>query len=191
MKPKLQEQKAAEREYFCPASPAEWRLWLEKNGAHKREIWVLIPHKSTNKPRVSYMEAIGEAICFGWIDGMIKRYDAATVSHRFSPRTAKTSWSEVNKHHARLLIEAGKMTPAGFAVLPDLSEKPFACAPDILSELQKDPLVWKNFCAFPEYYRSIRIAAIEACRDWPERFFKALSYFAEQTRRNRRYGRFK
>jgi hypothetical protein len=170
---------------------AEWRLWLEENGRNKKEIWLLLPHKKTGLPRISYFEAVEEALCFGWIDGMVKRYDENTVSHRFSPRSAKTSWSEVNKQHARLLIESGKMTPAGLAVLPDLRTNSQEYSPDILDELRKDSTVWANFRAFPAYYCDIRIAAIENLRDFPERFDKALRYFIEKTRKNLRYGRFR
>jgi hypothetical protein len=178
-------------ETFCPASVAEWRAWLEGNGRCRKEIWCLLPHKKTGRPRISYFEALEEALCFGWIDGMVKRYDENTVAHRFSPRSPKTSWSEVNKQHARLLIEAGKMTPAGFEVLPDLKTNPSAYAQDILERLRKDAVVWSNFCAFPAYYRDIRIAAIENLRRWPERFGRALEYFIEKTRKNLRYGRFR
>ncbi|MDR2340979.1 MAG: YdeI/OmpD-associated family protein [Puniceicoccales bacterium] len=179
-------------EYLCPASQNEWRKWLEENGMHKREIWLLFPHKSTRRPRISYFEALEEALCFGWIDGMVKSYDPTTLSQRFSPRTAKSSWSEVNKQHARLLIAAKKMTPAGFAVLPDLDVDLYVMPEDILEILRRDEEVWKNFCAFPAYYRNIRVAAIDNWRKRsPERFQKTLAYFVEQTRKNRLYGRFR
>ncbi|MDR1595892.1 MAG: YdeI/OmpD-associated family protein [Puniceicoccales bacterium] len=181
----------ASREYFYPKSQAEWRSWLAENGKTKSEIWLLCPHKCTGKPHVPYIEALEEALCFGWIDGIVKRYDENTVSRRFSPRSKKTSWSEVNKHHVRLLIKSGKMTPAGMSVLPDLNASANPYPVDILDELRKDGVVWENFCAFPEYYRNIRIAAIENCRQCQEKFRKSLDYFIEQTRRNRRYGRFR
>ncbi|MDR0727628.1 MAG: YdeI/OmpD-associated family protein [Puniceicoccales bacterium] len=158
----------------------------------KREIWLLFPHKSTQRPRISYFEALEEALCFGWIDGMVKSYDPTTLSQRFSPRAAQSSWSEVNKQHARLLIAAGKMTPAGSAVLPDLDVNLYVMPEDILEILRKDGEVWKNFCAFPAYYRNIRVAAIDNWRKRsPERFQKTLAYFVEQTRKNRLYGRFR
>jgi uncharacterized protein YdeI (YjbR/CyaY-like superfamily) len=179
-------------EYLCPILQAEWRNWLEENGAQKREIWLLFPRKSTQKPRISYFQALEEALCFGWIDGMVRSYDPTTLSQRFSPRAAQSSWSEVNKQHARLLIAAGKMTPAGSAVLPDLDVNAYTAPEDILEILRKDAMVWENFCAFPAYYRNIRIAAIDNWRRRsPERFQKTLSHFVEQTRKNRLYGRFR
>jgi hypothetical protein len=113
------------------------------------------------------------------------------VARRFSPRSSKTSWSEVNKQHARLLVEAGRMTPAGFDVLPDLGTNLWEYPSDILEKLREDVIVWSNFCAFPAYYRDIRIAAIENLRRCPERFHRALQYFTGKTQKNLRYGRFR
>jgi hypothetical protein len=169
----------------------EWRHWLEENGQKSRGVWLLFPRKSSGRSGISYYQALEEALCFGWIDGMVRRYDAETVSNRFSRRTAKSSWSEVNKQHARLLIERGKMAPAGAAVLPDLDPNSYVPPPDILEELRRDGQVWENFCAFPSYYRNIRLAAIDLWRKNPDRFRHSLDTFIARTRANRRYGRFR
>jgi hypothetical protein len=180
-----------QREYFWPTTPAEWRQWLEENGQRRREIWLLFPLKHTGKPGISYYEALEEALCFGWIDGMVARHDTGIIAHRFSPRSAKSSWSEVNKQHARLLIARGKMTPPGHAALPDLDPAAYVPPADILEELRRDPAVWENFCAFPAYYRNIRIAGVDNYRRWPERFRRTLDHLIAQTRKNGRYGRFR
>jgi hypothetical protein len=177
-------------ESFRPASAADWRAWLDRNGQTKTEVWCLVPHKIAGESSISYTEAVEEALCFGWIDGLCKAYGDA-AAHRFTPRRPNSSWSEVNKHHARLLIEAGKMTPTGFAVLPDLSTNAREYAPDIVEALQRDSVVWSNFAAFPDYYRDIRIAAIENLRGNPEMFRQKLDHFIEKTRKNQRFGRFR
>jgi hypothetical protein len=97
----------------------------------------------------------------------------------------------VNKQHARLLIAAGKMTPAGMAVLPDLDPNSYHPPEDLLDALRRDPAVWENFCAFPAYYRNIRLAAIDRLRNSQAQFAKALAHFLDQTKKNRRYGRFR
>jgi hypothetical protein len=168
-----------------------WRDWLWQNALSEREIWLLFPHKNSGLPGITYFDALEEALCFGWIDGMVKRYDEQHVSSRFSPRTHNSSWSEVNKQHARLLISAGKMTDAGFAVLPDLDPEAYAHPPDIISILQEDVLVWENFCSFPLYYKNIRVSAIDKLRQHPDKFHHALQYFIKKTRANKRYGRFR
>ncbi|MDR3144345.1 MAG: YdeI/OmpD-associated family protein [Puniceicoccales bacterium] len=190
MQSEQQTREKHQREYFYPTSSEEWRAWLEENACRRREIWVLFPYKCARRPGISYLEALEEALCFGWIDGIAKRYDEDILSRRFSQRVAKSSWSEVNKQHARILIASGKMAPSGFSTLPDLTVVENPCPDDIIRELQMDSVVWGNFCAFPAYYRNIRIAAIELSRDDPQKFQRMLRYFIEQTRRNRRYGRF-
>jgi hypothetical protein len=178
------------RTYLYATTAEQWRQWLKENGRNEREMWLLFPRKATGLPRISYVEALEEALCFGWIDGMVRRYEESFLSQRLSPRSQKSSWSEVNKQHARLLIQKNKMADAGYATLPDLSLKECRVSEDILDVLRHDGEVWKNFCAFPIYYRNIRLMAIEKCRDYPERFHRLLRHFVEQTRRNRRYGRF-
>ncbi|MDR2576562.1 MAG: YdeI/OmpD-associated family protein [Puniceicoccales bacterium] len=185
------EKSEPERKFLAPQSQEEWRRWLERNAIVERGIWLLFPYKSSGLPGISYVQALEEALCFGWIDGMVKRHDAHYLSHRFSQRAVGSSWSEVNKQHARLLIAAGKMTEVGQAVLPDLDPELYVPPEDIVSALRKDSVVWENFCAFPTYYRNIRVAAIDNWRAQPEKFHRALSYFIKKTRMNRRYGRFK
>lgn len=179
------------RKYLRLNTAEEWRKWLMENGLIEKEIWLLFPKKVSGFQGISYFEALEESLCFGWIDGMMKRLDANFLSQRFSPRTAKSSWSEVNKHHARILIGKGKMADCGAAILPDLNPEIFTFPADIMEILRADGEVWENFCAFPRFYQNIRVAAIDSVRLWPEIFEKRLNYFLHQTRRNRRYGRFK
>ncbi|MFT3892626.1 MAG: hypothetical protein QM730_13405 [Anaerolineales bacterium] len=96
----------------------EFREWLNKNHQIKKEIWLIQYKKATKKPSILYVEAVQEAICFGWIDGFEKGMDAERYATRFSPRRPKSNWTETNKNRARTMIAAGKMTPAGFAALP-------------------------------------------------------------------------
>jgi uncharacterized protein YdeI (YjbR/CyaY-like superfamily) len=74
--------------------------------------------KATKKPSVNYVEAVEEAICFGWIDGFEKGMDAERYATRFSPRRPKSNWTETNKERARKMIAEGKMTGSGLATLP-------------------------------------------------------------------------
>lgn len=96
-----------------PRSRAAWREWLEKNFSSAHEVWVVFYKRHTGKDYLRYDEAVEEALCFGWIDGIIKSIDAERYMHRFSPRKANSRWSEVNKKRARRLIDAGLMTAAG------------------------------------------------------------------------------
>jgi uncharacterized protein YdeI (YjbR/CyaY-like superfamily) len=99
-------------------TPAEFRKWLMENHGKKNEIWLIQYKKATNKPSIRYVEAVEEAICFGWIDGFEKGMDAERYTTRFTPRRPKSNWTETNKERARRLISEGRMTDAGRATLP-------------------------------------------------------------------------
>jgi uncharacterized protein YdeI (YjbR/CyaY-like superfamily) len=96
----------------------EFRKWLIKNHQIKKEIWLIKYKKSTKKPSIDYVEAVEEAICFGWIDGFEKGMDAECYAIRFSPRRPKSNWTNTNKERARKMIAEGRMSPAGRATLP-------------------------------------------------------------------------
>ena len=96
----------------------EFRKWLIQNHHSKREIWLIQYKKATKKPSINYVEAVEEAICFGWIDGLEKSIDVERYALRFSPRRQKSNWTNTNKDRARRMITEGRMTPAGRATLP-------------------------------------------------------------------------
>jgi len=96
----------------------DYRKWLLKNHRSKKEIWLIQYKKATKKPSIPYVEAVEEAICFGWIDGLEKSMDAERYATRFTPRRPKSNWTETNRERARRMIAAGKMSEAGRAALP-------------------------------------------------------------------------
>ena len=96
----------------------EFRKWLIKNHTTKKEIWLIQYKKATKKPSINYVEAVEEALCFGWIDGLEKGMDAERYALRFSPRRPKSNWTNTNKERARKMIAEGRMTTAGRAALP-------------------------------------------------------------------------
>jgi len=102
----------------------QFREWLVENHQIKKEIWLVIYKKSSGKPTISYNEAVEEALCFGWVDSMVKSIDAEKYVQRFTPRRRVSNWTEANKAKARRLIQEGKMTEAGKAVLPS-SKSPY------------------------------------------------------------------
>jgi uncharacterized protein YdeI (YjbR/CyaY-like superfamily) len=95
----------------------QWRSWLSEHHAAESEVWLLFYKKHTKKPTISYDDAVQEAICFGWIDSLARRIDDETYAQKFTPRTDPYNWSETNRKRARLMIEAGKMTPAGLETI--------------------------------------------------------------------------
>ena len=96
----------------------EFREWLEKNHKLRKEIWLIQYKKFTQKPSIPYADAMEEAICFGWIDGLEKGIDDQSFAKRFMRRIPKSNWTEANMERARKMIVEGKMTESGRAVLP-------------------------------------------------------------------------
>ena len=96
----------------------EFRRWLEENHKSQKDVWLIQYKKATKKPSINYVEAVEEAICFGWIDSTEKSMDAERYATRFSPRRPKSNWTNTNKDRARRMIAEGRMTKAGRATLP-------------------------------------------------------------------------
>ncbi|MFN2118925.1 MAG: YdeI/OmpD-associated family protein [Anaerolineales bacterium] len=99
-------------------SPAAFRRWLRDNHDEEAEIWLVQYKARTGKASIDYLEAVEEAICYGWIDGFVKSMDADRYATRFTPRRPKSHWSDSNIQRARRMIARGKMTEAGRAKLP-------------------------------------------------------------------------
>ena len=100
------------------ADRAAWRAWLAEHHAAESEIWLLCYKKGSGQLSVGYEEAVEEALCFGWIDGMRKTYDETRFAQRFTPRRADSAWSVSNRVRVQRLMSQGLMTPAGTALLP-------------------------------------------------------------------------
>ena len=103
-----------EPDIFYPTSQKEWRQWLQENHASQQSVWLVYYKKETNKPTVSWSDAVDEALCFGWIDSKKISIDKETSRQFFSKRKAKSTWSKINKNKTERLIANGLMTKIGF-----------------------------------------------------------------------------
>lgn len=176
----------------------QWRAWLAKHHKTESEIWLIYYRKASGKPRIPYNDAVEEALCYGWIDSTNKTMDKDRLAQRFSPRRKGSKLSPMNKERVRRLIAAKKMTRAGLDSIGDdlkkdettksLVLKKFELPDDILDALKADPVVWKNFRAFPESYKQIRVGWIDGARKRPAEFQKRLRYFINMTAQNKRFG---
>jgi Bacteriocin-protection, YdeI or OmpD-Associated len=163
-----------------------WRAWLEAHHATAREIWLLFDDRR-DVPGVTYLDAVEEALCFGWIDGIQKRLNAVERAQRFTPRRPRGSWTELNKARARRLIRLGLMTDAGRRTLPDLEAWP-ALAPDVEARLRATGDAWANWQAFPDLYRRVRLGNLESVRRDPVAFDRSLSNLVAKTAAGRLFG---
>jgi uncharacterized protein YdeI (YjbR/CyaY-like superfamily) len=109
--------KLIEIETFCPASQTEWRKWLNKNHLSKKSVWLVCYKKKSNKPTITWSDAVDEALCFGWIDSKRIPIDEEKFMQFFSKRKPNGTWSKVNKEKIKQLIDKGLMTKAGFDII--------------------------------------------------------------------------
>src|SRR5689334_20855245 len=92
---------------------AAFEAWLAANHASETEVWLKIHKKDSGVQTVSYAQALDVALCWGWIDGVKKAFDEGAFLQRFTPRKAKSIWSQINREHVARLTAAGRMTPHG------------------------------------------------------------------------------
>lgn len=107
------------RESLTLDRPEDLRRWFEENHRARIEIWLIFHRKSSGRQTLTIVQAVEEALCFGWIQSRLKPLDAETFTVRFSPRREGSTWSLPNLRRARRLIAQGRMTEAGWAVLPE------------------------------------------------------------------------
>jgi uncharacterized protein YdeI (YjbR/CyaY-like superfamily) len=109
----------AESDTFFAADRAAWRGWLAAHHAGRAQVWLLLHKKHVHEPSVRYDEAVEEALCWGWIDGLTNRWDERSYAVRFTPRKPGSVWSESNVERATRMISEGRMTPAGQALVDE------------------------------------------------------------------------
>jgi len=91
----------------------DWRAWLAKNHNNKKEVWLIYYRKSSGKLRIPYNDAVEEALCYGWIDSIVKNIDNKRFAQRFTPRRPKSILSELNRERIHRLIAKKRMTSKG------------------------------------------------------------------------------
>jgi uncharacterized protein YdeI (YjbR/CyaY-like superfamily) len=108
---------AGERPAVRPGSRKEWRAWLRKHHSTASAVWLVFAKKHTGLPCPSYNDAVEEALCFGWIDGLVNPVDGTYYKQLFTPRKPKSAWARSNKIRVARLIEEGLMTSAGLRAI--------------------------------------------------------------------------
>jgi uncharacterized protein YdeI (YjbR/CyaY-like superfamily) len=168
-------------------SREDLRIWLQANGTTEKCCWVLV----SMKPRpdtLLYLDAVEEALCFGWIDGVKKKVTETEMAQRLSPRGKKSSWTELNKARASRLEKLGLMTDEGRRVLRDKDHLSFRIDREIEQRLQEEKHVYDHYMAFPDLYKRVRIDTIQSVKNQPALFKSRLDKFIENTRENKIYG---
>lgn len=167
----------------------ELRQWLEENHKTEKECWVIVKRgKPKNDNTFWYLDAVEEAMCFGWIDSTCKKTTDGLTAQRLSPRQKRSSWTELNKERCRRLEKMGRMTDAGRAILPDMSLTGFKIDEEILYAMKEDFIIWNNFESFPTLYQRVRIDSIQAYKKQTDMLKRRLEKFIENTRKGIMYG---
>lgn len=156
------------------SSQAEFRKWLEKNHDTASELFVGFHKKSSGKKSITYPEALDEALCFGWIDGVRRSIDETSYTTRFTPRKTKSNWSLVNVRHVERLKKAGMMHSAGLAAYekrdPErtgvyaFENEPAVLSPAYEKQFRQNKKAWKFFQEQPAYYKKLMIFRIMSAK---------------------------
>jgi uncharacterized protein YdeI (YjbR/CyaY-like superfamily) len=109
-------------EYLEFTDRNQWRAWLEEHHAVEKEAWLVHYKKGFQESTLSLDEAVEEALCFGWIDGLLRRLDERRYSLRYTPRRRNSVWSMSNIHRVERLIQQDRMTEAGLAKIAEAKE---------------------------------------------------------------------
>lgn len=167
-------------------SPAEFRAWLEQHHATAPELWVGFHKKASGRGGLTYTEAVEEALCFGWIDGLLKPIDPHSYRQRFTPRRPRSIWSNINVARVKRLRDAGRMKPAGLAAFASrdpgrtgiysFERRPRALPAAFQRRFRAEPAAWAFWRAQPDGCRRTFTAWVLSAKREPtrERRFAAL-----------------
>lgn len=155
-----------------PTTRAAWRAWLAAHHDRETEIWLVYNKRHTGEPRVEYDDAVEEALCFGWIDSIVRTIDADRYCQKFTPRKAKSKWSELNRRRFAKMVAEGKMTAAGLAKSPPEDAKSNEVKPPkdysvpgyIEAALRENGAAWTNFSNLAPSYRWLYVGWIKAAK---------------------------
>src|SRR5436853_5785373 len=137
---------------FDAPTVERWRAWLAEHHASGTEIWLIFHKQHTGKPSIDYLDALDEALCYGWIDSLVKRIDDDRYARKFTPRKPESKWSAINRKRYAALDAAGRLKPAGKARSPDTGSTydskpnvPEKLPSYIANALRASPAAWRFF----------------------------------------------
>jgi uncharacterized protein YdeI (YjbR/CyaY-like superfamily) len=179
----FEKMKKIETNYFTERH--DWRKWLENNFETKDDIWLEYPLKKTGKERISYNDAVEEALCFGWIDSTVKSLNEETTIQRFCKRRKNSTFSQPNIERLKWLFENNLIHNSHKKEVLEIIQQDFIFPKDIIERLKSEKSVWENYQNFSDSYKRIRIAYIDSARKRPDEFDKRLKNFIEKTKENK------
>jgi uncharacterized protein YdeI (YjbR/CyaY-like superfamily) len=176
-------------------SPSAFRKWLAANHSKSKELCVGFYKKNSGKPSITWPESVDEALCFGWIDGIRKKFDDESYVIRFTPRKPQSVWSAVNIRNVERLINEKRMQPAGLKAyaarkeyrsgIYSYEQRPAELVEPYASKFKSNKAAWKFFQAQPPYYRKTMNWWIVSAKQEETRL-KRLEKLIEESAQRRR-----
>lgn len=174
----------------------QWRAWLEKNHDKKTEVWLRHYKKGSRQKGIALAESVEEALCFGWIDGKLKKMDEESYILRLCPRKPGSVWSKINKERAERMMDSGKMTSRGLAAVEEAKKSGLwdsaytnkvrdRIPSDLKKALMNDANAWDNFRGFANSYRNMYIGWVKTAKTKETRA-KRISKVVGQSLRNKK-----
>jgi len=148
----------------------QWREWLAEHHESKSEVWLVFHKRHTGRPSVAYDDAVDEALCFGWIDSLIKRLDDDRYARKFTPRKPDSRWSTANRRRYAELKAGGRLTRAGLKRAPTdrrydaPKPRPSKVPQYIQQALRNRPAAWNYFESLAPSHRRMYIAWIDSAK---------------------------
>jgi uncharacterized protein YdeI (YjbR/CyaY-like superfamily) len=168
-----------ERPTVQPKSRKAWRAWLAEHHHSSSGVWLVYAKKHSGIPSLTYGEAVEEALCFGWIDSLVRSIDDSLYRQLFTPRKEESAWSAANRKRAAALIASGSMTPAGMRMI-ELAKRsgrwdatPHVEALEIPAELraalEADAAAQENWPTYTESQRRAFLRMVDGAKTAPTR----------------------
>ena len=184
----MEKEKAKVLNTFYTNDRKAWRKWLSDNFQKETEVWFVFPMKNARENRLSYNDAVEKALCFGWIDSTIRNIDSLHRAQRFTPRKKGSTYSRPNIERLIWLESQDMIIPEIREDILAVINTPYHFPKDILDSIKKDKIAWNNYLNFPDSYKRIRVAYIDAARKRPLEFQKRLHNFINKSRDNKLIG---
>ncbi len=148
-------------------TPAQWREWLAEHHDSESEVWLVFHKRHTGRASIPYEDAVDHALCFGWIDSLVKRLDEARYARKFTPRKPDSMWSDANRKRYARLKAGGQLMPAGLNRAPTdrRPNPPPATVPTYIEEaLKKRPTAWNRFGRLAPSHRRRYLGWIDSAK---------------------------
>jgi uncharacterized protein YdeI (YjbR/CyaY-like superfamily) len=158
---------------FLAKTPDQWRRWLDAHHDSESEVWLIFNKQHTGEASIAYLDALDEALCFGWVDSLVKRLDDDRYARKFTPRKADSRWSTINRKRYAALKAAGRLKPSGveraptdrgYDARPARFEMPATLPRYIQTALKKEPAAWRYFEKLAPSHRRRYVGWIESAK---------------------------